>query len=120
MKTKEEITKAIDELTEEMNSSFLTRDEEASYWDLITELQDQRAAIEDREHEEMLKDALNAMRECRFHDWLRCHTEELSREELVDVLIEYAYQLERFNPVCTIDGGTASQEIADSLWIARR
>ena len=120
MKTKEEITKAINELIEEMNNSFLTREQEANYWSVIAELQDQRDAIEDREHEEMLKDALNAMRECRFHDWLRCHTEELSRAELTDVLIEYAYQLERFNPVCTIDGGTASQEIADNLRIAHR
>ena len=120
MKTKEEITKAINELVEEMNNSFLTRDQEANCWGLITELEDQRAAIEDEEHEEMLRDALNAMRECRFHDWLRCHTEELSRAELTDVLIEYAYQLERFNPVCTIDGGTASQEIADNLRIAHR
>lgn len=120
MKTKEEITKAINELIEEMNSRFLTRDQEANYWSVIAELDDQLNAIKDREHEEMLEDALNAMRECRFHDWLRCHTEELSRAELTDVLIEYAYQLERFNPVCTIDGGTASQEIADNLWIAHR
>lgn len=63
----------------------------------------------------MKEEILNAVREGNFYDWIANNYHRLSSYELVTILKEYVYQTERFNPVCTITGGTATEEIADEL-----
>lgn len=63
----------------------------------------------------MKEEILDAIRSENFYGWLANNYYRLSQFELVTICKEYVYQIERFNPVSTIDGGTAIEEIADEL-----
>lgn len=62
----------------------------------------------------MKQEILNAVASCNFYDWIACNYYRLSKEELVTILKEYVYQLERFNPIVT-SGLTAIDEVYEGI-----
>ena len=63
----------------------------------------------------MKHEILDAVVSGNFYDWISNNYYRLSEYELVSILKEYVYQVERFNPVASIDGGNAISEIHDEL-----
>lgn len=70
-----------------------------------------------KENNVLRKEIITAILESNFYDWLCQNYHRLSQFELLMICKEYVYQVERFNPVCTIDNGTAVEEIAGELQI---
>lgn len=62
----------------------------------------------------MKQEILYAIASGNFYDWIANNYYRLSKEELVTILKEYVYQLERFNPIVT-SGLTAIDEVYEGI-----